>query len=106
MNGEGARQGAPTTHAEAPTLAASLDGDLRLVVLAYLVEHPDASANEVAREVRRRRQDVRRLVQALRASGVVNYPSDGSQGAGPGSDREARCPSCGAGLRIVEERSS
>jgi hypothetical protein len=105
LNDEGARAGASATHDPDATIAGDVGSDLRLIVLGFLIEHPNASANEVASELRRRRRDVLRLVEALRASGVVPRPSHDPQGAGPGSHSRARCPSCGSGLLIVEERS-
>lgn len=112
MNGEGARQGAPATQHPAATIAADLDDDLRVRVLRFLVEHPAASASEVARDVRGRRGDVLRLCKALRAAGVVSRPPGDSQAAGTGSPRvadgssvsAATCPACGADLD-VEVRS-
>jgi hypothetical protein len=38
-------------------------------VAAYLAEHLDASANEVVRELRRRRRDVLAAVRRTRANG-------------------------------------
>jgi hypothetical protein len=50
--------------------------DLAAAVAAYLREHPDASANQVALDVRARRKDVLRLVKAARD------PTTGFSGGG------------------------
>jgi len=103
VNSEGGLPAAPATHDPAATIAADVEGDLRVAVLRELVEDEDASANEVAANLGRRRGDVLRLVEAFRASGVVPRPTGSSRGAGTGTQATTRCPSCGAGI-VVEVR--
>lgn len=54
---------------------------LRESVAAYIAEHPEASGNEVAREIRGRKRDVLRIVRDLRAP--VPVPPEPPQRGGP-----------------------
>lgn len=96
MNGESARAGASATL----TTPRTVPLDLLVAVARYLLAHPNASAWEVARDVRGRRSDVLRLVRLVRASGVVGTSPAQAPPAGTGSPGTTRCPACDVALEI------
>ena len=82
-----------------------MKAELAIAVIGYMAEHPTATTTDVRRAVRGRDQDLLRAYKLAKLAGIGGSTPEASRAREPGSRCVAKCPACGAELRVALEES-